>query len=1289
MTRRGNASTRGARFPAALVWLFGIVLPASHACFAEPSTHDTPPVAEAGSGGTSGSSHAGSTTSGSGGNPGTNPPPFSDGGEDSGPPGPGAGGEPETIGFSCHKPSGEPLPARKSVTSNDAPATPTDETITVTKASLFAEFQNLTCGTEGCHGGGNDPNAQSPDAFTTTIASFDERPTLGTDALERILSPDLDVVMPPGSEDGSKRGPNDRYRRFGERLLAWQAAGFPDAFEVSATGDPIDTNLPTDPYVLAPRVATALTNIGSCVPSQPTSLTTAGDEMRAKDALFAAARTIDDLPDTIFETDLVSLDSSVLARRGVWSYAPTYPLFSDNAGKMRYVRVPVGESIRYDSDRRDFVIPDNTRFYKTFLKSVTDKAGNVGYRKMETRLIVVRQDEKLADGGYRQHALFASYAWDKDERMARRVTDPLRNGQPFADRLCPYVVDERVTRDPEKNPISPQISETCTYMTQAELADPGSGRIRHYAIPGTDRCQQCHMGSSSHSFILGFNPYQVDRRRDGEGGIYETPHDDELSQLSRLLDYGVVSGIEPGEVKLEESQGSRTPRNDYELKAQGYMMGNCAFCHIPHGYPVVQNPVLKGFELFPNPTTGGIFQFSLERYSPRAKGGAEQLVKIPYVSPAFGDLSFADTTNVSGATEKTFELSVAPVIDADSYPIDWDPVTFQFTLLGPWRSLIWRNTYTPFTYQEDGAIYVHMPRNAPGFDCRVQHIMAEWMLSIPTQPKPLGLLTRDYDQPVVEVTEENADDYNYKAAIYDAARRVKEYNQGVTGNWCPNDDDILDPRVVLTPIDAVTGKPKIVSPPDEGIGGPRIVPDYPDPGRLADNVPDHAHWVVTDITDPADRWTPRLPTWSKLIATREQAPPEALVGVVDELQKVHASDEFRDFAREPLPMGLWHEDCQSQPEVAAFPEVREVSLDEQGGALRRWLNGGVFEEDAGAPGTKKVHFQSRGEAVFRAICQNCHGREADSRSPLASTILEITGGKTRVANFVAGLLGPKSAPGAFAREEFLVDLGATPEDWLTRYVLYMGLGGTTAQIPQVVLNLVATSPFYGNAVIAPGGDNPNMLGSAQKQCAAVLSAPRGLPDRSPPAPWLLQAEFAKGTAHYELWESLCGHDNLPVVHVFEHGTDKFSPWVSGYANIFRAVDDTGGWIYPTDWPVGNQRGSVDTGINANNVLPWCIHPTSDAELDLITAWAADVGLSPSTVPLCPSTLFAQAAGLPVYHLALDYNGPLKDVPFGNQDYSRRFLLAGAMNAGKAALEHLKGLTRGELEPALPYDFCVQ
>ena len=1013
------------------------------------------------------------------------------------------------------------------------------------------------------------------------------------------------------------------------------------------------------------------------------------NEVLDKDDLFAAIETSEDLPDTLVETDLVSLESATLARRRVFSYAPTYTLFSDHAGKMRHVRVPVGQTISYDAATRDFKIPEHTRFYKTFSKEVRDEDGKVGYRKMETRLIVSRPDEKLPNGSYRHRSLRAAYAWDRDETIARRVKDPFRNGQPAADRLCTYITDESTPRDPAKNPISDQISkEYCTYMTQEELDDSSSGLIRHYAIPSTDRCDQCHMGSSSHSYILGFNPWQVDRRPDGEGGVFEVPTEDELSQLSRLTEYGVVSGIAPGQAKLEDSQGDRKPRNAAELKAQGYMMGNCVFCHNPNGFPVVQNPVLRQFDLYPS-ATGGVFQFSLERYSPRAKAGEAQNIRFPYITSAFGDYDLPDTGDDNKVRQALlaeidgFPQPMGPVIDTYESPPDYKHNLEEaaLTFLGPWRSLIWRNVYTPFTYAEDGTIFIHMPRNAPGYDCRAHNIMAEWMLSIPSAPRTDGSGT---EQPVAEVTAADAGPEAYATAVAEANQRIQDYKRGLTGAYCPEDDNIIDPKVVLSPISEETGKKSILSPQDYGITGPRVTPNYPYPKMYLDLVPDHAHWIPTDTTEPPGNWIPRRSNWEEVLATRTVPVSEDLAAVIDHVQGVTLSSELRDFALEPLPMGLWHEDCQSRPEVANSPTVAQLGASPTS-PLRRWVIGGVIEKDESVKlePTDHVHFQSRGEAVFRAICQNCHGREADSRSPLGATIAEITGAQTRVANFVSGLFGPAAAPGAYARSEFLINRGASADEWQARYMVFMGLGGTEATIPQAVLNLVASSPFYGLSVRAYEV-SANMLGAAEELCSAVLKDPRKLPSKKGggAASYITSAGKFRimGRGHYELWESLCTHNNEPVVQVFHRSGDDFL----SQRTTYRARDDLGNWAYPADHPVGNQRGEVEIGIQPSNSMPWCIRANTQAELVQVQDWAETVGLALDLLPICPLNLFSEALGQEVYLLDLEASN---QSPLANREFTEHWTRQGAINAGLSAYYYIRGLTHRELTPSLPYDFC--
>src|SRR6185369_15928187 len=153
--------------------------------------------------------------------------------------------------------------------------------------------------------------------------------------------------------------------------------------------------------------------------------------------------------------------------------------------------------------------------------------GVARYRKVETRLIVSRPSKRKDDGTLEQTALFGSYAWNENETEAELVTDPLRSGDPSADRIFTLLVDEpgaQKVRDSLKDQPGSNVDY---YLWQAKV-------VRHYAIPGSERCEQCHMGSIDQSFVLGFAPLQIARRRHGEGGTLVESGPDELTQLERL-----------------------------------------------------------------------------------------------------------------------------------------------------------------------------------------------------------------------------------------------------------------------------------------------------------------------------------------------------------------------------------------------------------------------------------------------------------------------------------------------------------------------------------------------------------------------------------------------------------------------------------------------------------------------------------------------------------------------------------------------------------------------------------
>ena len=83
----------------------------------------------------------------------------------------------------------------------------------------------------------------------------------------------------------------------------------------------------------------------------------------------------------------------------------------------------------------------------------------------------------------------------------------------------------------------------------------------------------------------------------------------------------------------------------------------------------------------------------------------------------------------------------------DLIPVEQDDYTIKYGIIdpnsakptpfmdAPWRSLIYRNTQTPFTYGEALTLYPHMPFDSAGHDCRAGQWLGEWMVSIPAVRK--------------------------------------------------------------------------------------------------------------------------------------------------------------------------------------------------------------------------------------------------------------------------------------------------------------------------------------------------------------------------------------------------------------------------------------------------------------------------------------------------------------------------------------------------------------------------
>jgi hypothetical protein len=1179
---------------------------------------------------------------------------------------------------------------------------------------LYSDIFDPACG-GSCHGSVAIPPG---DGLWRVASPFELRAKIDESVLHHAMSdaptdwsqPNLTTdpndPMPPTNSVGwipySERLLTDPVVIFARMFQAWLDDGTPDSFTPPAGILPAPT---PGKFITSSGVGTDMTNIGNCVPdalrvaqSRSPSQTTA---LQQVDNAFAALFASPDndggaaqlgLPPTLSATGdfsapdgTATFDSDILATNGVVAYQPTYPNWFDNAAFIRHVRVPVGQSIRFDKASQSFLIPDNTRFYETVLKRVADVDGSYRWRKMETRILVARNLADIATVGA---TLLGTYLWDDSETDGTLRTEPLNDGQPFTATTLFYNNDEQLAQDVlAQNPGNP------------ELALVNAGAARHYAVPSVGQCGACHQGSPTGNFVLGFTPLQINRRLQNQGGVRTAPGADELTQLQRFIDYGLITGMNsPAEVvSLEQSEGTRAPRNAYELAAQAYMVGNCAHCHNPSGYATTSNPELQGVLNFMPGPEGGIFQFPFEKYSPRIPRGPTASIPVPYITPSLMDLSESSKASISLA------------------------------FYAPWRSLIYRAVNTPFPYTDDNALFPHMPMNGAGFDCSAAQIMSDWMVSIPAVRKNPGLreypsnlgasgVQDDTPQPYTEVSvgapgyDDAAQGAQQRLAILHTGYNPLVGDLGVTFNeysYCPDTSDILDPAVERDP----TCHPVPTA-------ATLIIDGTPTTGALP--VPGHAQWTPIDTTVPAGAWNPVRSDWATELIEQQFAAPSLSCGEGVYAQAVTAQNEeelavgllqnmalssFAGIADQPAAVGLWEDlpgcDLRSQPTVASLTTGGQSPADwlSMNPTVQKTPDAHVIQEWPGA-------------YVYQQICGNCHGQNADGHGRLATNLALMTGGHGIPSNFMAGLFGPTSSAGTYLQLAFRpLDPGAWApvgaQDRAARYLAWMGLGGTQLIIPTPIVQVVTTTSVFGVArSIPPSLISGNMLSVAKALCLSLLFGPADVPSATlGQNSGLLTEDFERvwytpdksGTylkaapslvasnGDAEAWLKVCSIGNPPPVRAIYGAVD------TRVQNTIAVDVDSNGHLFSADlfspdptiygqYAVGNDRGTVDEGgITAangampTNLQPWCYRPASSLASDQ---------------PQCPPTIDNHQSH-PVREVAAESGGALTCAPYHcwGPDDADRWATQGAINAGYAVFLYLQALSQGAITSLPPYNRC--
>jgi hypothetical protein len=298
----------------------------------------------------------------------------------------------------------------------------------------------------------------------------------------------------------------------------------------------------------------------------------------------------------------------------------------------------------------------------------------------------------------------------------------------------------------------------------------------------------------------------------------------------------------------------------------------------------------------------------------------------------------------------------------------------------------------------------------------------------------------------------------------------------------------------------------------------------------------------------------------------------------------------------------------------------------------------------------------------------------DSLGRQADTVQLLTGGNSRVANFVKGLFGPPENPGANRAQVFdrVAKSNVSADDWGARYLTWMALGGTNARIPSPVLQIVGRTDVAGatrNGVLLDQSQlNGNMLAAAESACGWLVL-------RGQSAQGSRKLDFSHATNYFgvapdepiysliqtngesELWQRLCSIENPPPVRGILVDAKEGSSATLSNANFYDPAK------YPANARVGNHRGKIVTanaggqlGIASSNLAPWCIKNQGDA--DKIGRFRESHKIDGELPPMCPPEIDGQT-GL-------------------DDDQKGLWARRGAINAGFAVFSYLDQVTHGKV-----------
>lgn len=221
----------------------------------------------------------------------------------------------------------------------------------------------------------------------------------------------------------------------------------------------------------------------------------------------------------VFDGNLSGLDPA----NGVQLYEINSTLFTDYAHKQRLIRLPSGQSMRYNNTNLLPTFPDNTLISKTFYYNLDERDPSLGKKIIETRILL------KVNGTW----LVGDYIWNTAQTEAT-------------------------------------YRETGSTESISYIDGNGTAQNVDYQIPSKQDCFTCHNNNAT-TFPIGPKLRNLNF----------IPSYTNQNQLDYLVGLGLLQGVTSGSISVLPNWEDDNLL--IEDRARAYMDVNCAHCHQPGG----------------------------------------------------------------------------------------------------------------------------------------------------------------------------------------------------------------------------------------------------------------------------------------------------------------------------------------------------------------------------------------------------------------------------------------------------------------------------------------------------------------------------------------------------------------------------------------------------------------------------------------------------------------------------------------------------------------------------------